>query len=169
MNDLHGPAQLDSPGSGWAHEEHTADAVVRGWGCSPGDAVRQVLSGMVALMTGPAGPVCRQVMAARISAPDRVSAMVRAGNELLYWLDTEAFLPAAVQVHLSDDEGGAGSGAVCLVLTAGGEVLAAAGSAGADGPAFAGTVPKAATYHQAAIEPAAALPWRWVARLTLDL
>lgn len=148
--------------AGFSYGAHTADLQVIGWGPERNEAIRQVLLGIVALIAPEGCLESRQTIEARISAPDPVAALVQAANELLFLVDTEGFVAADVLV--SEEPGrAAGADIVSLLLELRGAPVFA------EGAVPSGPVPKAATYHEALLEPDCAAPWRWRARLTLDL
>lgn len=117
--------------------EHTADIGLRARGADLAEAFANAGRGLAALIADPAAVEPREEREVSLPPDEPVELLVAWLNELLYLLDAEGFLPAAIEVGTVGPEG--------LVARLRGERLDPARHEMKTGV-------KAATYHQARVE-----------------
>ncbi len=140
----------------WELIDHTADVGLVGYGRTPAEAFASAGAGLFDLMVGVAG--VRETTSRRIEVAglDPADLLVAWLNELLYVFEVDGLVFARFDVELHD-------GNRRLVATGHGERFDPSRHAVRLGV-------KAATYHQAAVEPADGDPdRRWRARVILDV
>lgn len=85
--------------AGWELTEHTADVGIHAWGPSAADVFQQAALAMLSLITDVAAAAPAGERAVAIESQEQDLLLAAFLNELLYVIEAERFVPAAVRVE----------------------------------------------------------------------
>lgn len=150
-----GPAVMKQPagrpGHGHRSVPHTADLRLEAWAPTREDCITEAVRGLVESFAEVSGTGCRQATVRHLTADSDADLLAAAIDEVIYGLDTDGAIPAAVEVSRADD------GGIDLTLW-----VVDVGTA-----EITGATPKAASLSELTCAPAR--PGSWSCAVTVDV
>jgi SHS2 domain-containing protein len=93
------------PPRGHRFFEHTADLGLEAWGASLGELLEEVVAGLCELIADVSTITPSETRPLSVEAEDREELLVSLANEVLFYLDSEAFLSVGVRLSFAGEEG----------------------------------------------------------------